>query len=409
MTTAHTRRGGTPAIGDPEFPTKRDERWKYTPVSEVLARLDTTTPAVARSVDRETVDALAGRHGGIRLVFVNGFHVPELSELHEVAGLWCGTLDEVPEQMWQSLATIDTLAPVDAFDALNLAAESDTAVVVLDPRCTVAEPVHIIHIEIAGEQSELTHPRLLVVVGDGSELSLIETYTGAAGKNFTNASTVIELGAHASLTHHRIQNEASGATHIGHTSVHQGERSHYTATSVLLGADIARHAIDVSQHGDHAVSDLSGLYTPVGHQRDDFVVTVDHAAAHGRSAQRFTGVIDDHATGSFGGRVIVRADTAGNDARQSNRNLLLTPNAQANTRPWLEILAEDVQCTHGATVGRLDQEAMFYLRSRGIPRDMARTMLIDGFIDEITESITPPSLRDHVAAAVAARHLERTR
>ena len=175
----------------------------------------------------------------------------------------------------------------------------------------------------------------------------------------------------------------------------------------MLGAEIARHAIDVTLSGPDARVDLDGLYRPAGHQRHDMSVCVDHAASQGTSTQHFRGVIDDHATGSFTGRIIVRPGTVVNDARQTNRNLVLSPTARADSRPWLEIFADDVRCAHGATVGRLDDDALFYLRSRGISGDESRRMLIDAFVHEIAGTIEPTSLREHVATIIdAATHGE---
>ncbi len=216
----------------------------------------------------------------------------------------------------------------------------------------------------------------------------------------TNADTDIRLGHHATLAHHRIQSEAAGATHLGHTRVLQGAESRYEATSIMFGADIARHAIDVILAEPHAHTALTGLYHPVGNQRHDTTVCVDHAASGGSSTQLFKGVVDDHARGAFSGRIIVRPGTVATDAHQSNHNLVLQPTAQADSRPWLEIFADDVRCTHGATVGRLDDDALFYLRSRGIPVAESRAMLIDAFIGEIIATLEPASLREHLEATM---------
>ena len=177
----------------------------------------------------------------------------------------------------------------------------------------------------------------------------------------------------------------------------QATGSTVRATSIMAGGRIARAAIDVSFDGTDARTDVVGLYTPSGEQRHDNVVTVDHRSSRCTSNVVFRGIVGGHARGSFSGHVIVRPDTVGTDAHQSNRNLVLEPTAQADTRPWLEIFADDVRCTHGATVGRLDDAALFYLRSRGIPLEQARTMLVDAFAAEVVDAIGPPSLREHVA------------
>ena len=396
------------------LPDPHDEAWRYAPVTQILERLTTYEPARPRPITRADIDRLAGAHGPNRVVLVNGKYTPELSDLDtNTTGTWIGRLSE--------LAHGDTAAPpsvnrgfADGFHALNQAASSDPAVVIVeagaghDAHLGAPAPIHIVHVIVPGATPEISHPRTVIEVGDWGRLHLIETFTGLAGAALTNACTTVRLGRAASLTHHRVQTETPGTTHIGHTQVVQAEESRYETSSLMFGGDIARHAIDVTLREPDAHVTLTGLYRPTGRQRHDLAVSVDHAASRGTSTQRFKGVVDDHARGSFSGRVIVRADTVGNDARQSNPNLVLQPTAQADSRPWLEIFADEVRCTHGATVGRLDDDALFYLRSRGIPLDESRAMLIDAFVREITELIEPASLRHHITGlfGIAAQERE---
>lgn len=388
------------------LPDPRDEAWRYSPVNEIISRLEAASPAPPRPITRADVDRLAGNHGPNRLVLVNGVYAPALSDIDAHAtGAWIGRLSDLP------LGTVATPVPVgggftDGFEALNRAAGGDPAVVVIEanaqPDATSPAPalIHIVHVAVPGTEPEIGHPRTVIDVGDRGHLRLIETFTGLSGSALTNSCTTIRLGRAATLTHQRVQTEAPGATHVGHTQVSQAAESRYEAVSLMLGADIARHAIDVTLHGPDAQVVLTGLYRPAGHQRHDTAVRVDHAASRGTSTQAFKGVVDDHARGSFSGHIIVRPDTVANDAHQTNRNLVLQPTAQADSRPWLEIFADDVRCTHGATVGRLDDDALFYLRSRGIPLEESRALLIDAFVHEITEAIEPASLRDHVGALI---------
>ena len=319
-------------------------------------------------------------------------------------GLWCGSLADLPPRRAERAAALpapDELARFDGFQALNLASGSDAAAVLVDAGVAADAPVHIVHLATAAAGTAVIHPRTIVKVAEGARVALIETFAGvpsASGEPVTNAATTIIAGPDARITHHRVQAEAAGAIHIGHTRVVQAAGSRLRSVSVMSGAAVARHALDVGLHGPGARADLDGLYVPSGWQHHDTVVTVDHAASDCTSTQRFRGVVDDEARGCFGGHVIVRADTTGTDADQSNRNLVLTRSAQADTRPWLEILADDVRCTHGATVGRLDDDALFYLRSRGIPHDEARALLVRAFVDEIVATIEPASLRAAVSA-----------
>jgi Fe-S cluster assembly protein SufD len=385
------------------LPDAHDEAWRYTPVDEIVASLKTATPASSRPVPRSVVDDLAGDHGGPRLVFVNGFHAPDLSDRDRLpAGLWCGPLADAPPALAARAMSLYDDEPVDGFQALNRAAGPAAATVLVDPGIELPDPIHIVHIAAPTNPFALSHPRTVVDVGDAGRVHVIETFTGLDGSAITNAVTTLRVGVGATLTRHRVQTESAGAIHVGCTRVSQATGSRCRATSVMVGANIARDAIDVGLLGDDARIELDGLYLPTERRRHDTAVTVDHAASRCTDTQHFRGVIDGHGRGSFSGRIIVRPGTVGTDAQQSNRNLLLSPTAQADSRPWLEIFADDVRCNHGATVGRLDDAALFYLRSRGIPFEEGRAMLIDAFVREITDTIAPDSLRDHVTNALAA-------
>jgi Fe-S cluster assembly protein SufD len=384
------------------LPTGREEAWRSTPVREVLAALETATPATpdADVVERSLVDDLAGDHGGPRLVVVNGGLVPELSDLDPgVAGLWLGGAEALRPRPRPPRGDEDQ--PADGFHALNWAAGRDVAAVLVDPGVRVEVPVHVVHLSLPGLDTSASHPRTVVRAGANSRLHVIETYAGRCGPSLTNASTRLVAGDGATVTHHRIQDESADAIHLGRIGIDQAGGSTVRSTSLLIGGRIARAALEVRLRGGGARVDLTGLARPVGHQQHDHVILVDHQASDGTSTQHFRGVVDDRAMSAFSGHVIVRPGTTGTDASQSNPNLVLRTTAQAETRPWLEILADDVRCTHGATVGRLDDEALFYLRSRGIALQEARAMLVAAFAAEITDAITPDSLREHVTSRLA--------
>jgi Fe-S cluster assembly protein SufD len=386
------------------LPTTRDEAWRYTPVDEIVDVLEAATPApdASERVTRHTVDELAGDHGGHRLVFVNGILAEHLADIHEhVDGLWLGGAERLRTR--PPLAASRDDQPVDGFHALNWAAGRDVTAVLVDAGAGIDRPVHVVHLAVPGASVTASHPRTVVQVGGSGRVDVIESYVGLAGSSITNASTRIVAGEHSTVTYHRIQSEASGSVHVGRTGVEQAASSTVRAVSIMTGGRIARSAIDGRLHGPDARLDVDGLYLPTGSQRHDNVVTVDHAASRCASTQRFKGIVDDHGRGSFSGHVIVRHGTVGTDARQSNHNLVLCPTAQADTRPWLEIFADDVRCAHGATVGRLDDDALFYLRSRGIPLAEGRAMLVAAFAADVIDDITPLSLRALVAAAFDAR------
>jgi Fe-S cluster assembly protein SufD len=273
--------------------------------------------------------------------------------------------------------------------------------VLIEPGVQVDVPLHIVHVSAPGAGVTIAHPRTVLRAGRDSQMHVIETYVGLGGPSITNASTRLVVGDGASLTYHRIEAEPTDSIHVGRAAIDLGAESTVRASSIMSGGDIARTAIDATFGGDGGSLDLTGLYLPQGHQRHETMVRVDHGASRCTSNQRFKGVVDGHGRGSFSGHVVVRPGTVGTDANQSNPNLVLSPTAQADTRPWLEIFADDVRCAHGASVGRLDHDAVFYLRSRGIPLAESRAMLVAAFSAEIIDAIGMPSLRDWVAAAVA--------
>lgn len=393
-----------------EVPGARDETWKYTPVDEILTRIERAVPATVSngaSLSRSTFGALAGERFGPRLVVVNGRYDAELSDDHDLpAGLWCGRAGPHHPPTTSLVSATAEVWAADGMFARNGAGRRDVAVVMAGDGVRFDEPVHIVHIATPDHRDVTTgvisHPRTIIEVGADSHLAVVETYCGLDGATVTNASTTVRIADRAELDQCRIQIEPPAATHVGHTRIEQGADSQLRMTSITIGGDIARNAIDVHLDAPGARTELSGLNVTGGHQRHDTVVTVDHAASRCASNQRFAGVVDDHGRGSFSGEIIVRPGTVATDAHQSNRNLVLDPNAEADTRPWLQILADDVRCTHGATVGRLDEEALFYLRSRGVPLARARTLLIEAFVSEITGDIAHPAVRAHAASVVAA-------
>jgi Fe-S cluster assembly protein SufD len=413
-----------PGVGDPSspsstyarawletngLPSARDEAWKYTPLGDILAAtFDVASEPAPDTIDVAMLDELAGDHGGTRLVFVNGRYAPSLSRDRRIApGLVCrstspssadpdGLIDPPPPLLTDCRS-------YDGFQALSQLASDDGAVIVVDADTRVTEPIHVVHLSVPGPTPVVSHPRTRLHAAARSAVTLIETYSGLAGPTLTNAVTTIVVEPGAAVTHYKIQAEKAGAVHVAHTSIRQGAGSTVRSGSFALGADIARNAIDVVLDGNGANLELEGLYLPIGAQRHDNVITVEHAASACTSRQRFKGVMDDHARGSFSGRIIVQPGTTATDAAQTSRSLLLKPTAEADTRPWLEIFADDVKCTHGATVGRLDSEALFYLRTRGITESDARTMLIGAFIDEMTEAVSPPTLRSHLDTTIATR------
>lgn len=385
------------------LPTSRDETWRYTALGRLTTdELDAFGAAADQhptTVTTELVDALAGSHGGPRIVMVNGQHRAELSTLDALPnGVTLGDLSAIDDPALLPAIPERT----DGFLALNRAASVDCAVVLIAEGAHVVEPVHVVHVSVP-TATPVSHPATVIRLAAGAETTVIESWVGTGGPVLVNALTSVDVAEGAALTLHRIQSEHDRSIHLGATDCHLSASATFKSVSVSTGGDVARTALDVVLGGDHAEATLDGLYLPLDTQHHDNVITVEHAASHGKSHQRFRGIINNQARGSFTGHVIVDAGTVGNDAEQANHSLLLTSRAESDTRPWLEILADDVQCNHGATVGRLDDAALFYLRSRGLSLDVARGMLIEAFAAAVTEAIDVESLRDHVATLLEGR------
>lgn len=387
------------------FPTTRDEAWRYSPLPAILQALDIARPGPRISRDHHDPSLAPARiDQTTRIAVLDGHFAPEHSDTAP-PGVWIAPRSRTPTDLLPA-PTAENTDLINAFHALNASA-ADTILITVAPGAAPDQPIHLAHAVTPNGTGHLVQPRIVVLVGEDARVDLVETYDSARDAvATTNASTEIHLGKGASLTHHRLQADHPAAIHLAVTSADLGDASHYRSTSVGVGAAIARHTVAATLSGADARCELSGLYLPQGQQHHDTAVLMDHRALDGASRQHFLGIEDDHARGSFTGHIRIHPDTAGNLAHQANHNLVLSPTARSDSRPWLEILADDVACTHGATVGRLDEDALFYLRSRGIPPQSARQLLIDAFASEIVDSIEPLAVREHVQAQIE-RHRSR--
>lgn len=401
---AQARTLGASWLAEHRMPTRRDESWRYTPVDQVISAIASVArPTSTVDVTSDAIDALVGVHDGPRLVFVNGGFHPGSSKLTPIDGVDLAPLSSLPDP---SDADAAGLAPepdrLNGFTALNGLAGDDGASVRVRAGAAPTVSIHLVHVSVPeADQPIITHPASTIVIEAGAHASIIESYAAIGGAPLTNASTVIDVADHGQLTYHRVQTEPAEAVHIGYARIRLAAHARAHARSLSIGARISRVELDVSADGDHASIDIDGLYVPNDRQHHDHVITIDHIGSHTRSNQRFKGVVDGHARGAFTGKIVVRPGTTDTEAHQANDSLVLTPNAQSDTRPWLEILADDVRCTHGATIGRLDDQSLFYLRSRGIPLAEARRILIEAFSSSITEAIEPESLRRHLSEQIA--------
>jgi Fe-S cluster assembly protein SufD len=268
----------------------------------------------------------------------------------------------------------------------------------------VESPIHLLFVTVTRDAAPVIQPRSLIVLDRASQATVIETYAAVSAETYlTNATTRCILGAGASLDHHRVQQESERAFHVGATDARQARDSRFASTSIVLGGRLVRNDVRVRLEAEGATSTLHGLYVIGGRQHVDTHTTVDHAAPHGTSRQLYKGVLDGRARGVFDGRIIVRRGAQKTDAHQTNKNLLLSDGVEVDSKPQLEIFADDVKCSHGAADGQLADEALFYLRSRGLGEDTARALLTYGFASEVVSRIPIDALRVRLEALLTAR------
>ena len=404
------RRAAFDWVGVHGFPTSKDEAWKYTRVAPILEI--PFEPGARRALSFGDVADLAGELGGPRLVFVNGHFDPEISALKDLPkGVKLGSLASVFAQEGEALELLlwqRFRERPQAFTALNVALAEDGAFIRIPAHVTLEEPIHLVFLSHASAAPLASHPLSVVFAGAGSRATIVETHAGIAGGIYlSNAVTELVLDEGAVVEHYKVQNEAESAFHLAFMDVHQGRASRFSAHSVALGAAIARHEVKVAIEAPEAQVVLNGLYLPQGQQLLDNPTTIEHLAPHGTSRQLYKGVVDGDGRGIFDGRIVVKSGAMKTDASQTNKNLLLSSSAQAYTRPRLEIFADDVKCAHGAAVGQIDEEALYYLRTRGIPQQAARDLLTDAFASEILDLIHVPPLRSRVQQMLATRFADR--
>lgn len=386
------------------LPTRKDEEFKYTPFREVAERQFGT--AYKASVSRDELGAHAiATSVCCPLVFVNGVYAPELTEPLELPSgvIACSlreALENSPSLVYASLGKIASLEGKlgstndERFARLNDALWQDGAFLYVPKGVVLENPIHLLFANKADDGSFAAHPRVLIVVEENAQAKVVETYLGLGGVCMTNALTEVVVGKAAILEHIRVQDESMEAFHVGTVAAHQEADSTYSSTNVQFGGHIGRCDINLWLNGEHTESWLNGTYVGNGEQILDNHTRIDHAQPNSHSFEVYKGILAEKATGVFNGKIFVYEDAQKTDAKQTNQALLLSKEAQINTKPQLEIFADDVKCTHGATIGQLREDAMFYLRARGISELDARNMLVYAFAAEVLEKITIDSVRD---------------
>ena len=395
-------------VGEHGFPTRKDEDWKYTGLDPILAvPFEAAAAGTARRVSVDMIGAATVDLGGPRLVFVNGHFAAELSRLTGLpAGAEVTNLASVLAAGPERLEPFFSQAPGEhhAFAAFNNVLTEDGAFIHLTRGTSVDEPIQLVFFSDTGGVPLMSSPRSVILAEPGSRARIVETYAGIDGDVYcTNAVTEAVLADGAQIEHYKVQDEPLTAFHLALLDVRQGRNSRFTSRSVMLGSSIARHEVRVLLEDVGAEVSLDGVYLPQGDQLHDNTIFVDHAATNCTSHQLYKGVLDGRGHGVFNGHIMVRPGADGTDANQKNKNLILSDHAEVDTRPRLEIYTDDVKCTHGAAVGQLDEDALLYLRARGIPLEAARGLLIYAFVQEMVDRIELEPLRAQLEALVAGR------
>ena len=385
-----------------DFPTTRVEAWKYTSVAPILK-----TP-FRQLLDLElgglTAEAIApftfAESRRSQLVFVNGLFARELSNLSGLpAGVTVSNLAEVPAELGKTVGNhLGVYADYrdQVFTALNTANLGDGAFVHIGKGKAVETPIHLLFVSTSAEAT-VSHPRVLIVAEEGSVATVIESYVSPSEDvYFTNAVTEVFAAEGAVLDHYRLQEESERAFHIATTEVHQQRKSNYTSYAISLGGRLARHNLNVAVSDENIETTIDGLYVVTGDQHTDNHTVIDHQKPHSNSHQLYKGILDGRGRAVFNGKVFVRKGALLTDAQQLNKNLLLSSQAHVDTKPQLEIFADDVKCSHGATVGQLEDEELFYLASRGLSADKARALLTYGFAEDVISKIKLKSVREQL-------------
>jgi len=372
------------------FPTVREEEWRFTNVAPIAGTEFTIAPPAP--VSAAEVDALPYGSLPLRLVVLNGRFSVELSRLVGLpSGVRAGSLTaaatehaEVVPRYFGQLADFSTRG----FVALNTALATDGAYVYIPDGVVMAQPLEILYVSAAGSVPEMSQARTLIVAGERSQLRVVETYVSLnGGSYFVNAVTEVFAGENAIIDHYKVQQESVDAYHIASLYVNAQRSANFSSHSFSLGGKLVRNEADAILDGEGAECTLNGLYLADRERLVDNHTSIDHAKAHCPSHEIYKGIIGGKARAIFNGKIIVRQDAQKTNAKQTNRALLLSDDASINTKPQLEIFADDVKCTHGAAIGQLDEDAIFYLRARGLNYFEARDMLIHAFAGEILDRV----------------------
>jgi len=403
------RKGALARFEQMGFPTPRQEDWKYTRVTPIEKRAFRS--ALKSRVELQPADIATYRLaalGAHQVVFVNGRYSPRLSEPGDLPkGVTVRSMAEALERIPAEVERhLNRYVEVDAsaFTALNTAFMEDGVYVHVAPGVDASQPIHLLFVHTPDEEELCTHPRNLIVCEEHARALVIETYAGLGdARYFCNPVTEAALAPSADLEHYKLGREGLQGFHVSTLQVHQARASRFASHSVSFGGSLVRNDINVRLDDEGTDCLLNGLYMVGGRQHVDYHTRVDHARPHGSSREYYKGILTGRARGVFNGRVYVHPDAQKTDAEQHNANLLLSRDAEVDTKPQLEIYADDVKCSHGATVGQLDENMVFYLRSRGVEESLARALLTYGFARDVVDRMSLSAVRSGLEDLLVSR------
>jgi len=394
------RRAGNAHFAELGFPTTEDEEWRFTNVRPIAEMTPQVAPNNVRLTAAEIAPFAYGKMASRRFVFVDGRYHPELSSPGQNNGIKVLNLataiqadENVLTQHLARYARYDD----NAFAALNTSMIEDGAVITIAAKERSADPILLLFVSTGRVKDAITNLRVLVVAHERSEAKIIEKYVTLGDQpHFTNVVTELVLEDSARIEHCKIQDESLNAFHVATIQGYQKRSSHLLTHSISLGGAIARNNVIPVLDAEGCECIMNGLYLTRDTQLVDHHTTIHHVKPNCNSHEFYHGILDGKSQGVFNGKIFVRPDAQKTDAKQTNRNLLLSDEATINTKPQLEIFADDVKCTHGATVGQLEDEHIFYLRARGIGKEMARRMLVHAFASDIVNRISIPEIREEL-------------
>ena len=388
-------------FSDLDFPTTKDEEWKYTSIAPLLEH--NFIPSLQKkSLTKEQVKNFLFEDLDSNVVIVvNGFYSDELTTLTniqkevEVSSIAKAISSDSPLVKEHLGKYADFTTHI--FTSLSTAFTKDGVLVHIPEGKIVEQPIHILFITDSGNEKLLIQPRNLFVAEKNSQTTIIEHFVNIdSGIYFTNTVTEIVVGENAIVDHIKLQEESKEAFHIGRMEVDQERSSNFASHFVSLGSSITRNEFNSKFNDEGGECKLNGLFLTEGNQLFDVHTLIDHAKPHCNSHEHYKGILDDVSRGVFNGKVIVRQDAQKTNAFQENNNIILSKEALINTKPQLEIFADDVKCSHGATIGQLDKDAMFYLKSRGIGEETARTILIHAFASDVIKSVKVEAVKNYI-------------